>query len=829
MGKKYILYINIVYNNIHMDKIINCIHNQNTVINQTNCGEIISRELNSYVEGAREISDYVNPNRIKKLYCQHPIGYQIYNQKILFYNELKRKKYEALLNNEYNDFIKLDKEIKEFETLISKKLELKEIEEKFKADAKATRKKMRNKVLADKKTRQQRINDILSGKFGVDNPYGLSPTELADLKSLGIDPNKAGPMTDIQQDIFDQMMEKNDRFSGVNLENFQNKFDLPTTGITSLDLVTGLLEGPLSKGAKYNKEFFTDDVLGAGKFKYDGNVVNPEIFSMLNPTEMQEIYGDYDTRRKSGEIDAYGNPTIPTGVGRDDPVSDPCLGPNPPAYCNVGNDTEEEEDEVNPRDYTGLAPRFMGSSFDFTGLAEGGRVAAQQGGIMPRLSDLSGDVSSAEQMLQEINQRLESAESTLGEGGGGGMFGAGNFGPGFNTNFNQQPLSPIAGSIQNQRQNSLNLPSALADPIRIRPSYEDALSDYNQRMESGMMTNDIERNKMRSRENYDSYNKQQDPAIINQRFQDQLQDYTNRFGQRSLMADGGRMRQMEMMQDEDDPTGGIMDLESGRQMYFLGKLVKKAGRAIKKVVKSPIGKAALLYFGGNALMSGGGGGLSSLFNSGKGLKLKEMFMGSVKPGGKGNRIGGLFNFMKDNPYLSILGGSTALAGLSGKDKDEDGPIDYGPGIDIDRLRYAPYRTLAPSIIGSNYQTGTEGRKDGGRMGYQEGGDAEPVAKKTMPLLDMDGQEMDLRAEGGFVPLGRMERADDVPARLSKNEFVFTADAVRNAGEGDIDKGAEVMYNMMKNLESGGEVSEESQGLDGAREMFKTSQRLEEVL
>jgi hypothetical protein len=99
----------------------------------------------------------------------------------------------------------------------------------------------------------------------------------------------------------------------------------------------------------------------------------------------------------------------------------------------------------------------------------------------------------------------------------------------------------------------------------------------------------------------------------------------------------------------------------------------------------------------------------------------------------------------------------------------------------------------------------------------------------MPLLDMDGKEMDLRAEGGFVPIGRMEKADDVPARLSKNEFVFTADAVRNAGEGDVDKGAEVMYNMMKNLESGGEVSEESQGLEGARKMFQTSQRLEEVL
>jgi len=113
--------------------------------------------------------------------------------------------------------------------------------------------------------------------------------------------------------------------------------------------------------------------------------------------------------------------------------------------------------------------------------------------------------------------------------------------------------------------------------------------------------------------------------------------------------------------------------------------------------------------------------------------------------------------------------------------------------------------------------------------FAEGGDVEPVAKKTMPLLDIDGKEMDLREEGGFVPIGRMEKADDVPARLSKNEFVFTADAVRNAGEGDVDKGAEVMYNMMKNLESGGEVSEESQGLSGARDMFQTSKRLEEVL
>lgn len=68
------------------------------------------------------------------------------------------------------------------------------------------------------------------------------------------------------------------------------------------------------------------------------------------------------------------------------------------------------------------------------------------------------------------------------------------------------------------------------------------------------------------------------------------------------------------------------------------------------------------------------------------------------------------------------------------------------------------------------------------------------------LMSLGGNEMDLRG-GGFVPIGKQEKADDVPARLSKNEFVFTADAVRAAGGGDVDKGADLMYKTMKDLES----------------------------
>ena len=108
--------------------------------------------------------------------------------------------------------------------------------------------------------------------------------------------------------------------------------------------------------------------------------------------------------------------------------------------------------------------------------------------------------------------------------------------------------------------------------------------------------------------------------------------------------------------------------------------------------------------------------------------------------------------------------------------------------------------------------------DIGQMYMAEGG-----------LMDLGGMEKDYRNDGGFVPIGGEEKADDVPARLSKNEFVFTADAVRAAGGGDIDKGAGIMEKVMENLEQGGQISEESQGLSGAQEMFDVSERLSEVV
>ena len=259
---------------------------------------------------------------------------------------------------------------------------------------------------------------------------------------------------------------------------------------------------------------------------------------------------------------------------------------------------------------------------------------------------------------------------------------------------------------------------------------------------------------------------------------------------------------------EGGPIGGIMDIESGRQMYFLGKLVKKATRAVKKIVKSPIGKAALiggLTFGIPKTSFGG------LLGTAKGTAFKNFLASKATDLGLLEAGGGL-----TGKGLLALGGVVLTAApLIFGTGEEDEEEFRGEGLDIPLYRRNPQGFLAPRF-----------RAEGGSINKDE---KEPVAKKVMPLIDMDGMEKDYRETGGFVPIGRMEKADDVPARLSKNEFVFTADAVRNAGDGDVDKGAEVMYNMMKNLEAGGEVSEESQGLEGARKMFQTSQRLEEVL
>jgi hypothetical protein len=300
-----------------------------------------------------------------------------------------------------------------------------------------------------------------------------------------------------------------------------------------------------------------------------------------------------------------------------------------------------------------------------------------------------------------------------------------------------------------------------------------------------------------------------------------------------------------------DPRFAAAQGGVARQAYGLGSIVKKATKAVKKIVKSDIGKAAI--------------GLASLYYGPKLFKADKGFS-SWKD----------VNFLKsmqDKPLPWILGASAA-AGLASSQEEEEDLDQISSREDNSGLKelIATYKPLRFQVQ-PPYQLAA----NGGRMGYEEGGNINPadlpMSKEGFPtyedietkeevdypyenkemasepnidaelfqmyldaigsgkiprsttfdqykelmgetasmgpertmaneggLMSLGGNEMDLRG-GGFVPLGAKEKADDVPARLSKNEFVFTADAVRAAGGGDVDRGANLMYKTMKNLES----------------------------
>jgi hypothetical protein len=124
------------------------------------------------------------------------------------------------------------------------------------------------------------------------------------------------------------------------------------------------------------------------------------------------------------------------------------------------------------------------------------------------------------------------------------------------------------------------------------------------------------------------------------------------------------------------------------------------------------------------------------------------------------------------------------------------------------------------ILLQQYQTGGRGAFGGGRGGAAYGGrmryafgNPEQNAINAAGIMNLPLNqnpagvtELDLRDSGGFIPpVGVKEKADDIPAMLSNNEFVFTADAVRGMGDGNVNKGAQRMYDMMKKLENGGRV------------------------
>jgi len=614
------------------------------------------------------------------------------------------------------------------------------------------------KFNAKKKLRNQRyINQKYSQlAAGMAQKYGLSQKQLQDLlEAYDRDEDQVeffGKMQDILdmdpsarnlgQDFNEGIMKG--ALGAIELSPRMKKgIPLSTAELFDMTDPTSRIELPGVLGLAQGDESFSNVLSGLNRLKTldeisqtRGGVTQKDLDNYVSLTSGK---GGIDPLTGK-EVDAlfYEQP----GNDRSPQETDPCLGPNPPAYCFANQDPTP--DPVTPtRNLGGLAPRFAGSIFDFTGMADGGRIGAAEGGIMDletgrQMYFLGKLVKKATRAVKKI------AKSPLGKVAmgaaalkfGPAIFGKGSFNPFLAESVGGDTMFSGLGKFLAKRglvdkAGALTLGGKLGLGALTLPFLSDEEEEQDMNMGPELTMEELR-------------------AIRNSPYRYMAPAFT---GSKYEFADGGRIGLKN--------GNGVADEEAENAKF------------IKRV---------------RELMDEG-------FDMGEAVKeaMKEGYANGGRIGLKGGTGSKILNFLK--PFGGDTKGSKQLEGLL-----------YGSeGIgEILRL-------LSSSGM------------------FAEGGDVEPVAKKTMPLLDMGGKEMDLRAEGGFVPIGRMEKADDVPARLSKNEFVFTADAVRNAGDGDVDKGAEVMYNMMKNLESGGDVSEESQGLEGARDMFQTSKRLEEVL
>ena len=290
----------------------------------------------------------------------------------------------------------------------------------------------------------------------------------------------------------------------------------------------------------------------------------------------------------------------------------------------------------------------------------------------------------------------------------------------------------------------------------------------------------------------------------------------------------------------------ISRMQEPRQLYGLGSLVKSIGKTIKKVVKSPIGKAALLVGGaglagfgpaaglrgtalGNALFGGATKFLPGATAAMKGAAVSSPgLFGAAK-----NFLGGLSTGTK----LGIGGALTSYLASSGMDQEEIAEIENDPeklkmylkdyysktnpdATDVEVEEFVRINSAIGGRVGLKKGTpkpkfdeeeyfrriAEEDRKSKEDEDYiRKIIDPENMAMGGMPTGIMRTNkvgtiERDYRETGGFVPVGIKEKADDVPAMLSKNEFVMTADAVRGIGDGNIEKGAQRLYDQMKQAE-----------------------------
>jgi hypothetical protein len=264
----------------------------------------------------------------------------------------------------------------------------------------------------------------------------------------------------------------------------------------------------------------------------------------------------------------------------------------------------------------------------------------------------------------------------------------------------------------------------------------------------------------------------------------------------------------------------MMAADGGRAQYGLGSLVKSVKKAVSGVVKgvkdNPLLAAAALNFapmlaGGSPFIGFGKDKFAgSLFNlpsisSALNLKKGSDVMNTLKVGGAGAAITGLLAGMEQQEGESDTDFANRQAEVRNQLNVQFKRLYPQEGNESDEDYNIRISAMVEAADDSTIDVGN--MAEGGRVNRAMGSDnkvemAAGIEGLPINVNSKGVKEVDLRKTGGFIPpVGIKEKADDIPAMLSNNEFVFTADAVRAAGGGSVNKGAQRMYDLMKNLES----------------------------
>ena len=207
------------------------------------------------------------------------------------------------------------------------------------------------------------------------------------------------------------------------------------------------------------------------------------------------------------------------------------------------------------------------------------------------------------------------------------------------------------------------------------------------------------------------------------------------------------------------------------------------------------------------------------------LEEKDVWNKSVDMGRTRRKNDGILGTIDTYQKLISLAAAGTLAGLTYKEQQdlknrlENEFNEYKAEVAKYTERYkdpsnlARYEVETPDEIKDVVRAPVMNGGIMNRMNYALG---DTASQNAMQAAGIEGlpmrqnpkgvMELDLREKAGFIPpVGIKEKEDDIPAMLSNNEFVFTADAVRGMGDGDVEKGSERMYALMKQLEEGGRV------------------------